>query len=196
MHDAIKPGIALLIIAAIAAAILGYVNYITAAPIKQADLNTTIESVKVVLPEVNADALTENDIVNVEDPDSEVTSYIAAKDADGNIIGYAISVETKGFGSGLKLMYGIDTEGKITGLSAIDCSNETPGLGANVKTDANFCKQFIGMEGGDGKIKVDKDGGEIHSLTGATITSRAVSNAANTAADFYFKNILKEGGAN
>lgn len=194
MHDIIKPGAVLLIIAAVAAAILGYVNYITAEPIKQADLNTTIEGVQKVLPDVDADALTENDIVNVEDADSEVTSYIAAKDKDGNVIGYAISVTTQGFGSGLKLMYGVDTEGKITGLSAIDCSNETPGLGANVDTNEGFREQFKGKEGGD--IKVDKDGGDINSLTGATITSRAVAGAANTATDFYFNTILTGGGAN
>lgn len=191
MRNILKPGIALLIIAAIAAAILGYVNYITAQPIADAELETTKSSVKAVLPDVAE--LTEDDIIAVDD-ETDVTSYVVAKDKSGNVIGYAISLETNGFSAGFKLMYGIDIEGVITGLSVVDCSNETPGLGANVKTNEDFRNQFNGIEGGD--LKVTKDGGDIDSLTGATITSRAVANAANTATEFFNNNLKPEGGAN
>lgn len=190
MRDVIKPMVILFLIAGIAAAILGYVNGITATPIAAAELNTTKESVKAVFPDV-AD-LSEDDIVSVDDEESDVTSYIVAKDNDGNLLGYAVSTESNGFSSGLKLMFGIDTEGKITGLSVVDCSNETPGLGANVSVKEDFRAQFVGKEGGD--LKVTKDGGDIDALTGATITSRAVAKAANTATDFYNSNL--KGGVN
>lgn len=193
MRDILKPGIALLVIAAIAAGILGYVNSITAEPIAKAELNATTQAVAEVLPEVDSDSLTKDDVKTVEDFDG-VTSYVVAKDKSGEVIGYAISTVSNGFSAGYKLMFGVDLEGKITGLSVVDCSNETPGLGANVKTDEKFRNQFVGKEGTE--IKVTKDGGDIDSLTGATITSRATANAANTAIDFFNKNLNAEGGAN
>lgn len=186
MRSIIKPAISLLAISGIAACLLGYVNAITAEPIAVAELDTIKASVKEVLPEV--DNISENDIINVEDENTDVTQYIVAKNAAGDVIGYAISVTTNGFGSGLKLMYGIDTEGTITGLSVLDCSNETPGLGANIGTDASFREQFKGVSS---DVAVVKDGGNVNAITGATITSRAVANATNTALKFY-----NEGGIN
>lgn len=182
MRSILKPAISLLAISGVAACLLGYVNAITAEPIAIAELDTIKASVKEVLPEVAE--ISEEDIVNVDDENTDVTQYIVAKNQAGDIIGYAISVTTNGFGSGLKLMYGIDTEGTVTGLSVIDCSNETPGLGANIGTNASFREQFKGVSE---DVAVVKDGGNIDAITGATITSRAVANATNTALNFYNK---------
>lgn len=88
-------------------------------------------------------------------------------------------------------MYGIDTEGTVTGLSVVDCSSETPGLGANAANES-FYGQFTGKSG---NVAVTKDGGDIEALTGATITSRAVANAASEAIEYITENYLK-GGAN
>jgi electron transport complex protein RnfG len=178
----LKPAIALLIIAGLAAALLGYVNVITAEPIAAADEAAKKESMQAVCKEASSFGET----VPVEDENSEVTDYTPALDANNNVIGYAISVTTTGFSSGLKLMYGIDTDGTIIGLSVVDCSQETPGLGANAPKQ-DF--KIIGKQGGD--LKVEKDGGEVNAITGATITSRAVANAANTASDFFNDVIVK-----
>lgn len=194
MRSILKPGIALLVIAAVAAAILGYVNLVTAEPIAKAELETTKASVEEIFPEtgdINAEDIHEY-AAEENGAYSDVSSYIEVNDKDGNLLGYAVSIETTGFSSGLKLMYGIDTQGIITGLSVIDCSNETPGLGANIKTNDAVRNQFKGLAGGE--LAVTKDGGEIEALTGATITSRAVANAANTSAEFV-KNELLKGGA-
>ena len=88
-------------------------------------------------------------------------------------------------------MFGIDTEGVITGLSVVDCSNETPGLGANASNES-FYGQFAGKSG---EVAVTKDGGDIEALTGATVTSRAVADAATEAIKYVTENYL-EGGAN
>ena len=55
--------------------------------------------------------------------------------------------------------------------------SETSGLGSNAKKDW-FREQFVG---GSGTLRVNKDGGDIQALTGATITSRAVTNGVNAA---------------
>ena len=60
---------------------------------------------------------------------------------------------------------------------------ETPGVGTRVK-DAGFTSQFEGL-GPDAVVKVKKDGGEIDAVSGATISSRAVTLAIEKARAFY-----------
>lgn len=187
MKNIIKPGIVLLIISVIAAAILGYVNAITAKPIEEADANTKMEKMKEVY---NAEEWGEEVIVS-DEKYPIITSYTPTKDGSA----YAFSVETKGFASGLKLMVGIDKDAKITGLAIVDCSNETPGLGANAKNES-FYRQFTDKKG---ELSVIKPGlgepkdTEIVALTGATITSKAVVEATNDVTK-YFEANLKDGG--
>ncbi|MGN0993902.1 MAG: FMN-binding protein, partial [Butyricicoccus sp.] len=58
---------------------------------------------------------------------------------------------------------------------------ETPGLGA--KSQSDWIDQYAGMPA-DGSLKVTKDGGTVTPITGATITSRAVTLGVNTAANY------------
>ncbi|MBQ7265062.1 MAG: RnfABCDGE type electron transport complex subunit G [Firmicutes bacterium] len=183
MKDILKPASILLLITIVAGGLLGYVNSVTKAPIEKQEN----DKIKASMEEVISGAATFADTEEVTD-DPDIKSVTPALDKDGNVMGYAVSVDTKGFSAGLKLMFGVDTEGSVTGLSIVDCSNETPGLGAN-SGDPNYktskgvqwAQQFTGMSG---EIKVDKDGGEVEAITGATITSRAVSNAAQASVNY------------
>ena len=58
--------------------------------------------------------------------------------------------------------------------------SETAGLGAKVK-DASFTEQFAGLVA---PVALVKDGGEVDSVTAASISSNAVCSAVNTAAEF------------
>ena len=185
MSDIIKPAAVLLIICVVAAGLLGYVNQITAAPIAAQQELAKQESMTAVLPD--ADSFGDEQEIN----EGNITTITPALDSEGNETGYAVAITTKGFSAGLQLMFGIDTEGVITGLSVVDCSNETPGLGANAANE-DFYGQFTGKSG---EVAVTKDGGDIEALTGATITSRAVANAATEAINYVTENYL-EGGAN
>lgn len=193
-----KPAAVLLAICVIVSALLGYVNNVTTAPIAEADKKATQESMSAVLPE------TENwgETVEVSEDGNIIKTYTPGLNADGSVKGYAVSVETKGFSSGLKLMFGIDAnssdengteEGAITGLSIVDNSNETPGLGAN-SSKPEFCEQYKGKKG---QLSVKKGGGagesEIDSITGATITTKAITDAANQVQDYYNNTLAKEG---
>ena len=104
------------------------------------------------------------------------------KDSSGNDVGATIKVTTKGFAAGLELTIGIGSDGTVTGMR-VNSHGETAGLGANA-TKPEFYEQFNGMPA-DGSLAVTKDGGEVVALTGATITSRAVTNAINVAANCY-----------
>ncbi len=74
------------------------------------------------------------------------------------------------------MVVGIAADGAVSGVSIISMS-ETSGLGANAAKEG-FRSQFAGKSG---TLAVNKDGGEIDAITGATITSRAVTRGVNAA---------------
>ena len=192
MNNIIKPGVVLLVICIIASAILGYVNAITAEPIAKADAETKNEKKNEAYETTWGDENTVSDPVSIDGKDITITGWTPSQDGKA----YAISTESNGFSAGLKLMFAVGDDGKILGMSVVDCSNETPGLGANIKTeDYRFMRdEFKGKDISNGNIKVKKDGGDIDAITGATITSRAAANAANGALT-YFNDKIKNSAA-
>ncbi len=96
-------------------------------------------------------------------------------------MGFVVEVAPAGFGGKITMMVGIDTQGAVKGVSVVS-QTETAGLGAIAAATTSagqaFRDQFVGMTG---DLAVDKDGGQVDSITGATITSRAVANGVNAA---------------
>ena len=194
----VKPAAILLVICAIVSGILGYVNDVTTAPIAAADKKTTEASMNAVLADAQWGDTVEVNYETGDDNGTVITSYTPGLNPDGSIKGYAVSVTTKGFSAGLKLMYGIDAnsnddKGTITGLSVVDNSNETPGLGAN-SSKPEWSGQFAGKKG---ELTVTKTGdatdSQINAITGATITSKAVTLSANDVTNYYEDTLKKEG---
>lgn len=99
--------------------------------------------------------------------------------------GYVVTCSGKGYGGAVKLALGIDDGGNIIGIQITDCTNETPGLGQNSSSE-EWNKQYVGMTSAQ-DINVVKDGtgstenGTINSISGATITSSAVTRAVDGA---------------
>ncbi len=90
-------------------------------------------------------------------------------------------------------MVGIDTkEDKILGVR-VTTHSETPGVGARAKSELDFVSQFNDQNLSD-TYKVKGDGGKVDALSGATLTSRAVSSALSDASAFYrrFKPQIEE----
>lgn len=160
----LRLGLTLLVITAVVAALLGGVNAITKDKIAAIQLDKTNEAKAQVLP---AD---EYKTVPAPDGHPLVTGLWAADDA-----GYVVECVVGGSQGDIDLMVGVDTSGKVTGVSIVSMS-ETSGLGDNAKKD-EWRAQFVGK----GEVEVNKDGGEIEALTGATITSRAVCEAVTDA---------------
>lgn len=190
--------IRLLIITVCAGLILGLVYSFTKGPIEQQQLKQENEARKTALPQADDFILimeTDDDGVrraSADAPptfpdDSEVAPEIQqvyAGTKDGGIIGYTMAIVTKGFSPGLTLTVGIDTEGVITGVE-IGSHEETPGLGANA-TDPEFLAQYVGADGPIAVVKTPTDSKtEITAITGATITSTAVTDAVNLVREFY-----------
>lgn len=108
---------------------------------------------------------------------SEDGSVYQAVGEDGTVAGFVITTHASGYGGDIEVMTGINTSGEITGVNILSME-ETPGLGARAKEDA-FLRQYGGLA--SSTLAVNKDGGEIDALSGATITSRAVTKAVNEA---------------
>ena len=101
---------------------------------------------------------------------------------DGNIKGYIFTTSANGYGGEVKVMTAILPDKTVKAVEILDVSNETPGLGQNSKKES-FYTQFTGKTNGVTAVKSGADGenNEINAVTGATITSRAVTKAVNEA---------------
>lgn len=112
--------------------------------------------------------------------DVEISEILKAR-VDGQDAGYVVTCSGKGYGGSVTMALGINAEGAIQGIQITDCSNETPGLGQN-STNADWNKQYVGTNMTQ-DLSVVKDGsgsadaGTINSISGATITSSAVTRA-------------------
>ena len=106
-------------------------------------------------------------------------------------VGYVFVTSSKGYGGDVQVMTGITADGNVSGVVILD-QNETPGLGANtryLRVRSQFQQPV--PENGFTVTKSTAGEGEISAMTGATITTNAVTNAVNDAVKQY--NQVKEG---
>ena len=124
------------------------------------------------------------DRFTLKDGDVERTFFVGV--FDGEPRGVAFETAGKGYGGDVGLMVGIDVkDNQLMGVS-VTTHAETPGMGAKAKSDPSFTAQFkdLALEQ---PVAVTQDGGSISAISGATITSRAVSSAATDADKIYQK---------
>lgn len=117
-------------------------------------------------------------------PGSETFTEEAYTGEDANIRttyksenGYVVHVVTSGYAGDISMLVGVSSDGRVTGLVIRDMK-ETPGLGRKALTDSQFLAQFLNT---DGTAAV---GENIDALTGATVTSKAVTQGVNSAVSF------------
>lgn len=176
----IKLGVVLFGITAVTGLVLGAVQSITSGPIaatrqrqKNDALATTLPGAKDFAP------------VAIEGDGGIITEIFAGSDGASQI-GYNFTLRPKGFGGLLTLVCGINNEGRVMDISILE-SGETPGLGARASEPA-FAGQFH-EKLAEGDLEVTKtppqNDVEIQAISGATITSRAVTDAVNAARQYW-----------
>lgn len=179
--EIISLGLTLLIITAIAGLILGGAYKITSGPIAIQQKKENDAAMKEVLPK--AKSFEKQDVKLAED---SLVMEVNAGKAGSDVAGYAIKVAPKGYAGLIEMMVGISTEGKVEGIKIL-AHSETPGLGAKAP-EAEFADQYK-EKSIDKKLVVVKadpaNDNEIKAITGATITSDAVTSGVNSAIDFY-----------
>jgi len=139
-------------------------------------------AIKGIFPETTNDPLAER--FNIKNENSELQVF-PGKLPDGS---KAVAFETSGtgFGGSLGLMVGINVDTDTIIGVRVTTHSETPGIGSRAKDDPAFVSQFSG-KGMDTNFGVKADGGAIDAMSGATVTSKAVSLAATQAKEIYQK---------
>jgi electron transport complex protein RnfG len=103
-------------------------------------------------------------------------------ESGGKVIAYVVSEDPKGYGGAIDMLVAVSPEGKVINFT-ITTSNETPGLGSKA-SDEPFKGQFPGKT--SNQLAVTKDASKkdnIQAMTGATITSKAVTKGVKEAVD-------------
>lgn len=184
MREIVKLGLILLIITSIAAFVLGITNDVTQAIIQERLELANIESIKALLEEAE-------DFNRVEDVTAAGIVEVYEGSKGGSIVGYTVKTEQNGYGGKVEILIGISIDGEIVGVK-IGQHTETPGLGSKV-ADASFVNQYVG-KATTNEFAVTKDqpagDADIQSVSGATVSSRAVTNGVNSAVKL-FEDVLK-----
>ena len=198
MKEMLKNAGILLAITIIAGFVLGAVYQITKEPIALAEEAAAMAAYKEVFAEaadfseleVKADALAQGGITG-----TDINNVFEALGSDGSLLGYVLVVTShEGYGGDIQFTMGIANDGTTNGISILAIA-ETPGLG--MEADKILKPQYAGKN--VSQFIVTKTGAasdeHIDAISGATITSDAVTNGVN-AGLYYFQNVLVGGTAN
>lgn len=193
MNKIIKDAMILTIITLVAGVCLGFVYEITKGPIDTAqakakqkayqevfagadnfqEMEFNQENAKAVLKEAGY----EKDVIN---------GYASALDAQGKTLGYLITVTSQeGYAGEISLLIGVSLDGTVQGIEILSIG-ETAGLGMKADTP-EFKGQFEGKQ--VDTFQYTKNGAtqesEIDALSGATITTNAMTNGVNAGLAFF-----------
>lgn len=187
LREILAPAATLFSICAIVTAALALTNSATMEPIARINAQAEAAARQEVLPAA---------VTFEERPlEGQPTAPCLGKDQAGLPAGWVIVTQAKGYGGTVKVMTGIDLAGTVTGVTILS-HEETVGLGANATKEAfrdQYCQPV--PEEGFSVFKAGQPGGEgkIAAMTGATITSNAVTDAVNEAIAI-FRQLTAEGG--
>ena len=175
-EDIIKPVGVLLAICIIIPLALSVTNKVTAKKIAELEAANSKKNMQSLI-----------DADNFEECENGEITYYAAING-GKTAAYIFTESSKGYGGDVSVMTAIKPDGTVAGVAILDVSGETPGLGQNAAKES-FFSQYIGLKNG---VSVLKNGAtaannEVDAVTGATITSTAVTRAVNKALDDFEK---------
>jgi len=124
------------------------------------------------------------DVLTVRDAErlgtDEPLPVYRARQAGQPVAAILTAVAPDGYSGSIRLLVGIDTEGRLLGVRVL-AHRETPGLGDAIEQHkSTWIDGFKGRSLGDPALErwqVKKDGGDFDQFTGATGTPRAVVRA-------------------
>ncbi len=168
----------------IAGLILGFVYELTKEPIRIQEEKAVQEACAQVFESAAQFAelpyeASEELALELAETGVEIGTVFQALGADGSLLGYVVqSTSTEGYGGDIVLYLGVTLDGTLNGISLLEIS-ETPGLG--MRAQEVLAPQFRGKQ--VSQFTYTKTGGssdsEIDAISGATITTEAVTNAVN-----------------
>jgi len=105
--------------------------------------------------------------------------YAAQK--DGKTLAYVVPADSKGYGGTIRMLAAVTPDGKMIDYKILS-HNETPGLGDKA-TEPKFRQRFAGKAAQEMEVVKVPSEKNIQALTGATITSRAVTKGIREAVE-------------
>lgn len=177
MKDMLRLMVVLTSICFVAALALSQVYELTKEPIAHQKRLEVLRAIRVVLPEIDNEP--DQDVVRLSVSETGAATrertFFRGR-LNGDIVGVAFVAESReGYGGDIEIMLGLDPQGSILGVEVLS-HRETPGLGAKI-VERSFLEQFAGRSLENTKWAVEKDGGDIDQITGATVSPRAVLKA-------------------
>ncbi|WP_462268350.1 RnfABCDGE type electron transport complex subunit G [Desulfobacter sp.] len=139
-------------------------------------------AIKAIFADATNDPIKERFNVKAEDTELQVFPSTLA---DG-IKAVAFEAKGGGYGGPIGLMVGINLDTDEIIAVRVTTHAETPGIGSRAKEDLSFVGQFAGMSMAS-NFDIKGRGGDIDAMSGATVTSAGVSQAAVAAQDLYKK---------
>lgn len=204
MKKIVKNTLALTLITVVLGLVLGLVHEITLEPIAAQERRKQQEAYAEVLPDaesfeeldLSSDGLSEKFAEAISEAgltEETVDGVAEGLDGSGALTGYVFTVTTgEGYGGDIQFTLGLSADGTIRGISFLSIE-ETAGLGMRADTD-DFKQQFAGIQAES--IAYTKTGAsadnEIDAISGATVTTNAVTNGVNAGLAAY--RVLEEGG--
>lgn len=157
---------------------LGFVFDWTQEPIAKAQMAKQLKAIEAVLDGYDNNPVAEK--YKVATPHGKDSLEFFPATRNGKRIGTAVKTKSsKGYSGDIWLMVGFNEAGDVLRIQVLE-HKETPGLGSKM-SQPNFLNQYFGKNPGKNNLKVKKDGGEVDAITGATISSRAFSEAVQLA---------------
>lgn len=182
--------------------VLGLVHEVTKDPIDKANKAAAEAAYKEVFDTADSfdgyadfDKEAANQVVADSGYSDEITDVQVAYDSSNSVLGYVITVTAKDASQdNITFSVGIQNDGTVNGYSITSIA-ETPGLGMKAE-DEDFYSQFQNKLVDTFSVvkSTPAADNEIESISGATITSKAMANGVN-ACLVYFNSVLA-GGAN
>ncbi len=174
MRDIARFGLTLMIVCIISAAALSFTYQSTSPRIEENRRDRHRKALIAVLPDAQEFKTVEGDEIK---GDEEVTVGYS----DDQRVGVALKVSILGYGGPIELMVGVNMEGEVSGVEVLSQA-ETPGLGARIDDpEENFLEQFKGKTI-ENRFKAKDD---IDAISGATISSQAVTDGVKKALELF-----------
>ena len=192
MKSMLKDAAILFAITIISGLILGLVYEVTKDPIARQQEQKKQEAYTQVFKD--ADHFTAEEAFDseaakkvIEDayPSDDINEVVYAYDAEENLLGYVITVTShEGYGGDIQFSMGIKLDGTLNGISLLTIA-ESAGLG--MEAEPVLVPQFENKK--VSAFEVTKTGStndnQIDSISGATITSRAITDGVNAGMKYF-----------
>lgn len=183
------PALSLCVICLITTLLLAGTHEITKTAIEDQEAAASLEQKQIIFPEgAEFDVVTQTADISsgLEKASGSVTEISIAKDSSGDILGYVFVSSSFGYAGDVVATTGISTSGEIVQV-LITAASDTPKLGKEVEKDL-FASQFSGVSADTLTVigeASDDSTASIDGISGATISSRAASDAVNKAQNAY-----------